>query len=51
MKVWHDDDWGDFEPPPPIPRIVPVILLAIALWLLVFAFWMLISYWARALTS
>lgn len=40
VKVLHDDDWGDHEPPPPIPRIVPVILLALAFWVL--------AYWALA---
>lgn len=43
MKVWHDDDWGYFEPPPPIPRIVPVILIAFVGWVL--------ARWALTLTS
>ena len=43
MNCWDDDDWGDFEPPPPIPRIVPVILIAFIGWVL--ASW---AYWALA---
>jgi hypothetical protein len=43
VTVFHDDDWGDHEPPPPIPRIVPVILIAFVGWVL--------ARWALTLTS
>lgn len=38
-----DDDWGDHEPPPRLRHLLPVVMLAIAGWALVFwAYWALI---------
>lgn len=38
--TFRDDDWGDHEPPKPIPPMLPVILIALVFWVL--------AYWALA---